>query len=135
MCQPATMRRILLPARALIAAALLTPASMAGAQSLPAPVQVAPAAAEAGPVATEATVTIDNFTFTPAQLTVAKGTRVVWINRDDIPHLIVSADDPRAMRSPPLDTDDQFAFTFAAPGTYRYFCSLHPHMQGVVVVR
>ena len=47
----------------------------------------------------------------------------------------VGAEDPRALRSPPLDTDDRFAFTFAAPGTYRYFCSLHPHMHGAVVVR
>src|SRR5215218_4689422 len=84
-------------------------------------------------VAGEAAVSIDNFTFSPAVITVPAGTRVVWTNRDDIPHTVVGADDPRALRSPPLDTDDRFAF--AAPGTYRYFCSLHPHMQGTVVVR
>lgn len=121
------MRRRPLPGFALIACALAMPAALAGAQS--------PPAAGVAPAAEEAVVTIDNFTFTPVQLTVARGTRVVWINRDDIPHLIAGTDDPGRMRSPPLDTDDRFAFTFAAPGTYRYFCSLHPHMQGVVVVR
>ena len=80
-------------------------------------------------------VTIDNFTFSPAEVTVAPGTRVVWTNRDDIPHTVTGADDPRAMKSQPLDTGDSFSFTFAKPGAYHYFCSLHPHMQGTVVVR
>ncbi|HWK44580.1 MAG TPA: cupredoxin family copper-binding protein [Stellaceae bacterium] len=80
-------------------------------------------------------ITIDNFSFSPAQLTVAPGTRVTWTNHDDIPHTIVDGDNPRAMKSPPLDTDDSFAFTFDKPGTYHYFCSLHPHMRGTVVVK
>jgi plastocyanin len=83
----------------------------------------------------EATITIDNFTFTPAMITVAAGTRVVWINHDDIPHEVVGADDPRALKSPPLDTNDQFAFVFTKAGTYKYFCGLHPMMQGTVLVR
>ena len=93
--------------------------------------QAAPGAGAAG----EALVTIDNFTFAPAQLTVPAGTRVTWTNRDDIPHTVMGSDAPRALRSPPLDTGDSFAFAFAQPGTYRYFCSLHPHMQGMVVVQ
>ena len=80
-------------------------------------------------------VTIDNFTFTPSQLTVAVGTTVTWTNRDDIPHTVVSRENPRAMKSPVLDTDDSVSFTFNTPGTYGFFCSLHPHMQGTVVVR
>ena len=88
-----------------------------------------------GARAAEALVTIDNFTFAPAQLTVAPGTRVTWTNRDDIPHTVTGSEAPRAIRSPPLDTGDSFAFAFAQAGTYRYFCSLHPHMQGMVVVR
>ena len=86
-------------------------------------------------MAADAQVTIDNFTFAPATITVPAGTRVVWTNRDDIPHTVTSADDPKVMKSKPLDTDDSFAFTFAHPGTYRYFCSLHPHMEGSVIVR
>ena len=80
-------------------------------------------------------VTIDNFSFSPAELTVAVGTRVTWTNRDDIPHTVTDAATPRAMKSPPLDTGESFAFTFEKPGAYSYFCSLHPHMQGTVVVR
>jgi plastocyanin len=76
-------------------------------------------------------VTIDNFTFQPAQLTVKVGTTVTWKNHDDIPHTIVSAG---KFRSKTLDTDDSFSFTFAAAGDYKYFCSLHPHMTGMIKV-
>ena len=82
-----------------------------------------------------AAVTIDNFTFTPALLTVARGTQVVWTNRDDMAHTVVSAASPPAFRSHPLDTGDTFAAVFDRPGRFPYFCSLHPHMQGTIVVR
>ena len=80
----------------------------------------------------DGTVKIDNFTFAPAQLTVKPGTTVTWLNADDIPHTVVATD--KAFRSKALDTDDTFAFTFTTPGTYEYFCSLHPHMKAAVVV-
>lgn len=80
-------------------------------------------------------VTIDNFTFAPAQVEVAVGTRVTWTNRDDIPHTVTDSAGARRFKSPPLDTGDRFSFTFDTPGTYSYFCSLHPHMQGSVIVR
>ncbi|HEY0267292.1 MAG TPA: cupredoxin family copper-binding protein [Rhizomicrobium sp.] len=86
-------------------------------------------------LAADVAVGIDNFTFSPATVTVPVGTRVVWTNRDDIPHTVVDADAPRRVRSPPLDTGDSYARVFDTPGTYHYFCSLHPHMQGTVVVR
>jgi plastocyanin len=86
-------------------------------------------------VAADVTVTVDNFTFSPATVEIAAGDRVVWTNRDDIPHTVVDADNPKATKSPPLDTGDSYARAFEKPGTYRYFCSLHPHMQGTVVVR
>ncbi|MGJ4949237.1 cupredoxin domain-containing protein [Bradyrhizobium sp. HKCCYLS20291] len=76
-------------------------------------------------------VTIDNFTFTPAEVTVKVGDTVTWTNHDDIPHTVVSAG---KYRSKALDTDDSFSFTFAASGDYKYFCSLHPHMTGMVKV-
>jgi plastocyanin len=85
----------------------------------------APARAE------ETSVTIDNFTFQPAQLTVKVGTTVTWKNHDDIPHAIVSAG---KFRSKTLDTDDSYSFTFTAAGDYKYFCSLHPHMTGTITV-
>ena len=78
-------------------------------------------------------VTIDNFTFTPPELTVAVGTTVKWVNHDDIPHLVVSKD--KTFRSKALDTDDSFSYTFASAGTFDYFCALHPHMVGKVIVK
>ena len=78
-------------------------------------------------------VKIDNFSFSPATLTVASGTTVKWTNRDDIPHTVVS-DDKTTFKSKVLDTDDTFTFTFTKPGTYDYFCSIHPKMTGKVVV-
>jgi plastocyanin len=94
-----------------------------------------PASVRTAPAAGDAQVTIGAFSFSPAELSVAAGTRVTWTNRDDIPHALASSDDPRRMRSPPLDTGDSFAFTFDQPGIYRYVCSMHPHMQGMVTVR
>jgi len=80
-------------------------------------------------------VTIDNFSFSPPTITVPLGTRVVWTNRDDIPHTVTDAATPREFRSPPLDTGESFSMVFNHAGTFRYFCSLHPHMQGTVVVK
>jgi plastocyanin len=84
--------------------------------------------------AAEAEIAIENFVFTPATLTVKAGTTVTWVNRDDIPHLVIAATSPPAFRSAALDTDDRYAFVFDRPGRYPYFCALHPHMQGTVVV-
>ena len=81
----------------------------------------------------EATVRIDNFTFSPAALTVVAGTKVTWVNGDDIPHTVVETN--RAFRSKALDTEDTFSFTFKDPGEFSYFCSLHPHMTGTIVVK
>ena len=81
--------------------------------------------------AEDTTVNIDNFVFEPAQLTVKVGQTVTWTNRDDIPHTVVCAG---KFRSKTMDTDGTFSFTFTAPGDYKYFCSLHPHMTGAVKV-
>ena len=78
-------------------------------------------------------VTIDNFTFTPPELTVTVGTTVKFVNHDDIPHTLV--DKGKAYRSNALDTDDSFSFTFANAGTFDYFCGLHPHMVGKIIVK
>ena len=78
-------------------------------------------------------ITVDNFTFTPPELTVAVGTTVKWLNHDDIPHNVVEKN--KAFRSKVLDTDDSYSFTFASAGTFDYFCALHPHMQGKIIVK
>lgn len=80
-------------------------------------------------------VKIDNFSFGPAVLNVPVGTTVTWINHDDIPHTVVSTDEPKAFKSKVLDTDEKFSFTFAKAGSYAYFCSIHPKMTGKVVVQ
>jgi plastocyanin len=89
-------------------------------------VMAAPAGVE------EMAVKIDNFTFTPQRLTVKAGTTVIWTNQDDIPHVVASS--TKAFKSKALDTDDKFSFTFTTVGVYEYFCSLHPHMTGTIVV-
>jgi amicyanin len=78
-------------------------------------------------------VSIDNFTFGPPKLTVKAGTTVTWTNRDDIPHGIAATNNTFA-KSKALDTDDSYSFTFTTPGTYAYFCYIHPHMTGTIVV-
>ena len=78
-------------------------------------------------------ITIDNFTFTPKELTVAVGTTVKWVNHDDIPHTVVEK--KTTFRSKALDTDDSYSFTFTSAGTFDCFCGLHPHMVGQVSVK
>jgi plastocyanin len=82
--------------------------------------------------ADEAAVKIDNFTFIPETITVKPGTVVKWTNEDDIPHSIVGVDGK--VRSKAFDTNETFSFTFSEPGTYNYFCGLHPHMKGKIIV-
>ena len=91
-------------------------------QALPAP----PA------LAADAQVKIANFTFDPPILTVKAGTTVTWVNADDIPHVVSEKDGK--FRSSALDTDDKFSQTFSTAGTVEYFCAIHPHMTGKIVV-
>ena len=77
-------------------------------------------------------INIDNFSFTPAILTVPVGTKVTWVNHDDVPHLVMSTD--KRFTSPALDTVDRFSYTFTAPGTYNYYCAIHPKMTAKIIV-
>jgi plastocyanin len=94
----------------------------------------APAAAQTA-AAPPDTINIDNFSFGPDIMTIAVGTTVTWVNHDDEPHTVVSGDNPRLFKSSALDSDDKFTFKFEKPGTYKYFCSIHPHMTGTIVVK
>lgn len=78
-------------------------------------------------------VKIDNFSFIPQEITVAAGTKITWTNQDDIPHTVTSTSD--AFKSKALDTDDKYSFTFDKPGTYEYYCSIHPKMTAKVIVK
>ncbi len=91
------------------------------------------AAASAQPAAPAVTeVKIDNFSFNPTALKVKAGTTIHWTNHDDLPHNVVAED--KTFRSKVMDTDEQFSFTFDKPGTYSYFCGLHPRMKGTITV-
>jgi plastocyanin len=78
-------------------------------------------------------VSIDNFTFHPESLEIAVGTTVVWVNGDDVPHTVRSTED--LFRSGTLDTDDVYEHVFSEPGTYEYYCGVHRHMSGKIVVK
>jgi plastocyanin len=89
--------------------------------------------ASAGSPSVASEVKIDNFSFTPATVIVTAGTTVTWTNSDDIPHTVVS--DDKSFKSKVLDTDEKFSYTFTKPGTYPYFCSVHPKMTAKIVVQ
>ena len=93
---------------------------------------LASAATAVSAQAADTKIIIDQFTFTPQRVTVKAGTTVAWINDDDIPHTVASS--TKVFKSKALDTSDKFSFTFTTPGVYEYFCSLHPHMTGAIVV-
>lgn len=94
----------------------------------------ASAASAAGAGTKPVAVDIRNFAFTPKTLTIATGTRVVWTNRDDEPHVVVSAGHQFAT-SRALDTSDSYAVTFDHAGTYTYYCAIHPMMVGTIIVQ
>ena len=81
----------------------------------------------------EAEIAIQSFQFVPAILTVAPGTAVTWVNKDEEPHNVVSPD--RAFRSKAIDGGEKFTNVFDKPGTYNYICAVHPHMRGTVIVK
>lgn len=88
-----------------------------------------------GPASAGPTVQIDieNYAYTPQDITVAKGTTVVWVNHDSMTHT-VAADTPH-FESPPLETDDKFTKTFNEPGVFTYVCTQHGRMSGTVTVK
>ena len=85
--------------------------------------------------AKSAEIAIENFKFVPATLTIAPGTAVTWNNRDEEPHNIVNVDTPRRFRSQAIDGGEKYTFVFDQPGTYKYICAVHPHMEGTVIVK
>jgi plastocyanin len=89
----------------------------------------------AADAAEEPVILIDNYQFSPSSQTVPAGTTVTWINKDSDVHTVTADGTPPPFKSPGLDTDDKFAFTFTNAGTYSYHCSLHPHMTGKIIVQ
>lgn len=96
--------------------------------------QARPAANQENNASDKYQVKIDNFSFAPTTVTVPVGTTVTWTNQDDVPHNIRSSEG-QTLKSPVMDTDQKFSFTFTKAGTYSYFCGIHPKMTGKVVVQ
>ncbi|WP_273732737.1 cupredoxin domain-containing protein [Mycolicibacterium septicum] len=126
------------PTSAVIAALVVTASACSNAPATAPPTHGmapmrpgAPASTPVAPVAGTA-VSIDNFAFAPAMLTVHRGDTVTWTNHDEEPHTVAAEDG--SFRSPGMDTNGTFSFTFANPGSYDYVCSIHPVMHGTVVV-
>ena len=109
-------------------ALLVTGASAAAAQSKSVNPPETTATSAAGPQ-----IAIENFEFNPSTLTVPVGTTVTWISHDDEPHTVTSSENIFA--SAGLDADETFSHTFSTPGTYTYYCKLHPHMTGTIIVK
>ncbi|PYK77215.1 MAG: hypothetical protein DME38_14285 [Verrucomicrobia bacterium] len=78
-------------------------------------------------------IEIKDFAFNPQTITVKSGAKVTWINRDEEPHTIVSVE-KQFKKSTALDTDQEFTITAGTPGTYNYFCSVHPKMTGIIII-
>jgi plastocyanin len=108
--------------RALLLALLVAP-----------PVTLAATHVVAAAPARPQSVAIKMFAFTPQVITVAPGTTVTWTNADEDPHTVTAND--KSFHSAAMDEDEKFSFTFTRPGEYAYFCSLHPHMTGKVIVK
>ena len=85
------------------------------------------------PATNEIQITIENFVFVPSEITIAAGTKVTWINKDEAPHTATSVD--KKFNSGGMDTDDKFSFVFNDKGDYPYFCALHPHMKATITVK
>jgi len=83
--------------------------------------------------AADVSVTIKNFDYSPMEMDIAAGTTVVWKNLDGEPHTIASVDG--MFRSPALDQNDSYSFTFNRPGVFRYICSIHPKMKATITVK
>jgi plastocyanin len=79
-------------------------------------------------------VVIDNFSFSPETFTVPVGTTVTWTNHDNVPHVVMSADN-QFKKSPVIKAGQRFSNNFATAGTYSYFCSIHPRMRGKIIVK
>lgn len=80
-------------------------------------------------------VKIQMYAFSPAALTVTQGTAVTWTNYDTAPHTVTVSSGPVTFSSPELQKGQSFTYTFTTPGTYSYYCAVHPDMTASVTVK
>ncbi len=96
-------------------------------------VALSPSASFAADAAT--TVDVSKFAFGPKEITIAPGSKVRWVNHDEVPHTVASAQgQEKVIASKAIDTDDRYELTFPKEGDYAYYCTVHPFMTGVVHV-
>jgi plastocyanin len=121
------MKRIILlmTLAAVVVVATLFAVSVAGAQ------KHRTAQAQKHPIRT---VLIQNFHFKPAEITIKRGTKVRWINKDMHPHT-ATANNGKSFDSGHLDPGESYTHTFKSVGTKKYHCEIHPFMRGRVVVK
>jgi len=101
--------------------------SSSGSAQLPAPIPAE--------IRGDAKVSITDFRFVPEELTIAVGTTVTWMNSDDVPHTASSTSKPSVFDSKFLDTNEKYSFQFKTSGSYEYYCKVHPHMIGKIIVK
>ena len=89
-------------------------------------------AGASAPAKIVATVHIKNFAYGPSTVRVRVGDRVRFINDDDEAHTVTATD--RSFDSAGMDTKDSWQHVFTKPGTFSYFCTLHPYMKATVIV-
>jgi len=123
-------RKLIRVAGMTLVAATLRACSTTSTGATTMPTTLGPTTAPSGPVVR---VSIDNFSFNPAVVTVPPGGRVVWVNHDDVPHTVTATG--KQFTSAALDTDEQYSRTFPAKGEFDYYCAVHPHMTGKVIVK
>jgi len=97
--------------------------------------QVKPPVDVGGASVNSTTVIIDGFAYNPPVLTVPRGTTVTWINKYAVPHRVSSVGASPNFSSPSLSTGTSFTWTFPDAGSYAYYCTIHPTMQGTIVVK
>jgi plastocyanin len=82
---------------------------------------------------TTSQVDIKSYAFSPQSLTIKPGTTVTWTNSDSVPHTVTAND--KSFDSGTLNSGGAYAFTFTEPGTYTYYCQIHPSMKGTIIVQ
>lgn len=127
------MSRIFRSALALAATAAIAGACASGGTAAPSPTS---APTTAAPTAASVNIDVQGFKF-PANMDVAKGTKVTWTNKDTTKHTVTSGTRPTkdGKFDGQLDAGGTFSFTFTEAGTYQYFCTLHSSMNGTITVK
>ena len=126
----AVLALLALPGSRAKAATVRLPSAAAANAAFERGIAMAASSTAAGSVA----IAIKNYAFSPATTSVPVGTKVTWTNDDTAPHTVTVQSGPVTFSSPTLQKGDTYSFTFTVPGTYDYYCAVHPSMTASLVV-